>query len=95
MELTFLQFGKQLMQPEMSEDISDMFVVQVHVLGVDEDVVKIDNDTDVEHVSKNSVDKLLESCRGVGQAKRHYQPFIGSILCVEGSLPLIAWSDPD
>ena len=83
------------MQPETSEDLPDMFVVRVHVLGVDEDVVKIDDHTDVEHVSEYSINEPLERCRGISQAERHYQPLIGSISCAEGGLPLVARSNPD
>jgi len=29
-------------------------------------------DADIQHVSKDSVDKSLECCRGVSEAKGHY-----------------------
>jgi len=45
--------------------------VGLHILRVDEDVVEVDNDTDIEHVSKDGVNKVLEGCRGVSEAEGH------------------------
>ena len=72
MELTFLWFGEKAMQPEMAEHLPDMLLVRLHVLGVDEDVVEVHDDADIQHVSKDGVDKPLECCRGVSEAKGHY-----------------------
>jgi len=71
-ELTFLQFGKEAMQPESAEDFPDVLLVGLHILGVDEDVVEVHDDTDIQHVSKDSVDKALECRRGVSEAEGHY-----------------------
>jgi len=71
-ELTFLQFGEEAMQPEMAEHFPDMLLVGLHILGVDEDVVKVHDNADIQHVSKDSVDKTLECCRGISEAKGHY-----------------------
>jgi len=48
-----------------------VITVGLHILGVDEDVVEVDNDTDIEHVSKDGVNKALEGCRGVSEAEGH------------------------
>ena len=72
MELTFLWFGKEAMQLESVENFPDVLLVGLHILGVDENVIKVNNDADIQHVSKGSVDKPLESCRGVSEAKGHY-----------------------
>jgi len=49
-----------------------MLLVRLHILRVDEDDVEVHNDADIQHVSKDGVDKVLECCRGVSEAKGHY-----------------------
>jgi len=71
-ELTFLRFGEEAMQLEMVEHFPDVLLVGLHILGIDEDVVEVHDDTDIQHVSKDSVDKSLVCCRGVSKAKGHY-----------------------
>jgi len=56
----------------MVEYFPDVLLVGLHILGVNENVVKVNDDTDMQYVSKDSVDKLLECCRGVSEAKGHY-----------------------
>jgi len=70
-ELTFLQFGEEAMQPESAEYLPDMLLVGLHILGVDEDVVKVHDDADIQHVSKDGVNKALKGCRGVSEAEGH------------------------
>ena len=72
MELTFLQFGKEAMQPESVENFPDVLLVGLHILGVDENVVEVHDNADIQHVSEYSVDKVLECCRGISEAKGHY-----------------------
>ena len=72
MELALLQFGKKVVQPETVKDFPDMLLVGFHVPGVNKDVIEVDDDTDVEHVGKDSIYKTLECCRGISEAKRHY-----------------------
>jgi len=55
----------------MAEYFLDVLLVGLHILRVDEDVVEVHNDADVEHVSENSVDKVLEGCRGISEAEGH------------------------
>ena len=72
-----------------------MLLVRLHILGVDEDVIEVHNDTDIQHVSKDDVDNVLECCRGISEAKGHYQPLARPIARMEHSLPLIAQSNLD
>ena len=60
------------MQPEMAENLPDMLLMEVHIFGIDKDVVKVDNDRDVQHINEDCIDKSLESSWGVGQAEGHY-----------------------
>ncbi|KIK75127.1 hypothetical protein PAXRUDRAFT_173708 [Paxillus rubicundulus Ve08.2h10] len=75
--------------------LTDMLFLEGHVLGVDEDVIQIDYNTNIEHISKDGIDELLESHQSVGQTERHYQPLIGAIVGVEGSLPFVSGHDVD
>ncbi|KIK74725.1 hypothetical protein PAXRUDRAFT_174858, partial [Paxillus rubicundulus Ve08.2h10] len=43
------------------EYLMDMVFVRGHVLGIDEDVVQIDYNANIEHISDNGVDEPLES----------------------------------
>jgi len=54
-------------------------------LGINEDVVKIDNDPEIEEVCKDVIHEVLEGRRGVGKALGHNTPLIGSVLGSEGS----------
>ena len=81
------------MQSEAVKHLTDVLSVVVKVGGVDKDVVEVNHNADVKHVSKDAVDKALEGRRGISQALRHNQPFIRPIACVEGGLPLVSFSD--
>jgi hypothetical protein len=77
------------------EYFADMFGVILWVIRVDEDVVKVDDDTNVEHVVENIVDEALEGRGSVGKPERHYAPLKGSVSCAEGGFPFISVGDPD
>ena len=44
---------------ETAEYLTDMFSVVVHVVGVDQDVIKVNDNTHIDQVHKNFVNKLL------------------------------------
>ena len=54
MELTLLWLGEEIVLSEVSEDFMDVFLMGLEVLGVYQDVIQIDDYTDVEEVH-NSV----------------------------------------
>ncbi|KIO08660.1 hypothetical protein M404DRAFT_133078, partial [Pisolithus tinctorius Marx 270] len=80
-ELTFLWLCIKAVKPKLAEDFLDMLPVDDHA--------------DIQHIHEDSVDKALESSQGIGEAEGHYQPLIGSIPSPKGSLPFIAWGNPD
>ena len=65
-ELTLLRYCIEPIFAELPEDLLDMLLVGSLVLGVDVDVIQVDDDTNIKEISKDHVDKLLECCRGVG-----------------------------
>ena len=58
MELTFLQFCKELVQLESAKNLLDMLLMGFHVLRVDEDVIK---DT-MTQMSSMSAKIVLTNC---------------------------------
>ena len=64
-------------------------------LGINEDVVEIDDDPEIEEVRKDVIHEVLEGRRGIGKALGHDTPLIRSVSGSEGSFPLIAFHNPD
>jgi hypothetical protein len=64
-------------------------------VGIDEDVVDVDEDADVEEVGKDVIHETLEGCGSIHQIKRHNDPFKRTVACVESGLPLVAFTDSD
>src|SRR5882672_3766055 len=89
-ELAFVCMGKKSVSVESAKYFSDVGLVFSNVVRVDEDVVQIDDDNDVNHVHKDVIHKLLESCWSISKPFRHYQPLERSIVSSECSLPFIS-----
>jgi len=64
-ELTFLWFGIQPMLPELAEDLLDLFMVSSFIGRINENIVKVDDDTNVQHISEDVVNEALESPNGI------------------------------
>ncbi|KIK14813.1 hypothetical protein PISMIDRAFT_642001, partial [Pisolithus microcarpus 441] len=80
-ELAFFRLGIEAMAVQPTEDL-------FHMLAVD-------HYTDVKHVSKDTVDKLLEGSWWLSETKRHDSPLIGPIAGVKSGLPFITIGDVD
>src|SRR5437899_8149135 len=83
MELTLFRFSIELVFAEASEDFLAMFFVRLLVLRVDKDVVKVYDNTHVQEICKDAINKPLEGSRGVSEAKGHHQPLIGAVARAE------------
>ena len=70
-----------------------MFFVLGHILGVDKNVVQVDDDADIKKVTEDVVHKTLKSGRGIGKSERHYKPFKRTIMGAESSFPLFSFSN--
>ena len=91
METTLLEVGKKAVFPQFLENPSDGIDVSlVWVLGVDEDVIEVNNDEDIELLGQDLVNVALEAGRGVGQPKRHYLVLEVAVSSPESRLPFIA-----
>ena len=95
MELTFLWLGEEIVLSEASEDFVDVFLMGLEVLGVYQDVMQIDDNTDIEEICKDTIDESLNSRRGVSQAERRDIPFEGPISHAEHGLPFITFCNVD
>ena len=58
--MTLVRTGIETMFAEMTEDLSDMLLVFCRVVGVDEDVVKVDGNINVEEVAEDVIHESLE-----------------------------------
>lgn len=86
MKLTLLCLGIHLMRNETLEYCSDLLDMFFKCFGVDQDIVDIDNDRFVEHVSEDIVDESLED-------RQTNKIFVVSSSCRECSFPLIFLSN--
>ena len=60
------------------------------VLGVDKNVIEVNNDKDIEFLGQDLVNVALKAGRGVGQPKRHYLVLEVAVSSLESRLPFIA-----
>ena len=67
-----------------------MSFVLGNVVGIDEDVIQVDDDYDIDHIHEDVIHKSLKSCWCISKPFRHYQPLKGTILGSEGSLPFVS-----
>ena len=94
-ESAFVDSGIETVLSESLEYFTDMFSVKLNVIRVDEDVVEIDDNTNIKHVGEDVVHKPLECHGGIGKSKGHDLPLEQSIMGSECSLPLIAFGYVD
>ena len=80
---------------EVSEHFTDMVTVEIGIVGVDEDIVQVNEDADIEEVAKNVIHESLKGGWRIGESKRHYTPFKGAIASSECGFPCITFADSD
>jgi len=90
MELAFVCTSKQSISMEPMKYFLNVSFVFGNVVGIDENVVQIYDDNDIDHICKYVVHKLLKSCWSISKPFRHYQPFEGTVMGPEGSLPFVS-----
>ena len=95
MKLTFLWLGEEIVLLEASEDFTDVFLMGLEVLGVYQDVIQIDDNTDIKEICEDTIDKLLKGHRSICQAKGHDIPLKGPISRAECDFPFITFGNAD
>jgi len=72
-----------------------MVTMKIGIVGVDEDVVQVHEDTNIEEVAKNVVHELLKGGWRIGESEGHYTSFKRAIASSECSFPFVAFADSD
>src|SRR5882724_2976093 len=90
MEFTFVCSGKKSVSTESAKYFLDMFLMLSNIVGINEDVVQIDDNTNVDHIHENVIHKSLEGCGGISKPFRHYQPLERPISGSECSFPFFS-----
>ena len=70
-----------------------MSLVLGHIFGRDEDIIEVDNDTNIEEVAENVIHEVLESGVGICKSERHNEPFKRTIVSMESGLPFFTISN--
>ena len=65
------------------------------VIGVNKDVIEVNNGTDIGHICKDIVHKMLKCGRTIRESEGHDQPFKQSISGLKHHFPFIALGDSD
>ena len=73
MKMTLFEIGKKIIFPKFLENLSNGIDVSLTwVLGVDKDVIKVNNDKDIKSLSQDLINIAPEAERCVRQPKKHY-----------------------
>ena len=72
-----------------------MFDMILFIQGENENIIQIDDNKNIQKISKNGVKKPLKARGGVGKSKWHDKPLEGTVASMKGSFPLITQSNPD
>ena len=71
MEGAFVGSSVETIFVESSKYFADMFSVKFFVVGIDEDVVEVNDYADIEHVGEDVIHESLKSGWSVGESERH------------------------
>src|SRR5882724_4885157 len=66
--------GKKSVSMESVEYFPNMEFVLRNIVRIDEDVIKIYDDHDINHICKDVIHQSLKSSRCISKHFRHYQP---------------------
>jgi len=75
MESAFLCSSVKSIFLETSEYLSDMFAMKFRIVGIDENVIKVNYYANVEHVGEDVIHEPLEGGWSICESKWHYLPF--------------------
>ena len=64
--MTFIWTSKETISSETEEDLADMLLMVRRVIGVNEDVVEVDDHMNIQEVTKNVIHKSLEGGWSIG-----------------------------
>jgi hypothetical protein len=93
MEGTLWDFGVKVSLAQALEHVMNMVMMLLKGVGENEDIIKIHDDEEIDHVLKWVIQKVLELHWSVCHAHWHDEPLIGAILGVKGCESLMTFSD--
>ena len=93
--MAFICMSKETISSETAENLGDMLLMVCRVIGVDEDVIEVDDHMNIQEVTKNVIHKSLEGRWSIGQSEWHNKPFKGTIAGVECGLPFVTFRNAD
>ena len=74
MELALRSLGVKTVETKVSEDLLDVLPVLLQRIGVDQDIIQVDNNAVIEHVTEDIVYESLKSSRSISKTFRDDQP---------------------
>src|SRR6266545_5899417 len=83
------------MLAKVSEHFFDVFAMICGIVRINEDVVKIDDDRNINHVWKDIIHEPLERGGSIDQPFQDNQPFEQAIVCAECCFLFIPIGYPD
>jgi hypothetical protein len=72
------------------KNLPDKVIVLLDRFGIDEDVIYIDKETEVDHITEDMVHHILEGCRCVGESERYDVELVEAVTCTEGGFPFVS-----
>ena len=79
----------------MADNLVDMFLMIRRVVGINEDVVEVDDHAHIQEITEDGVHETLESCGSIGKSEGHNKPFKRTIAGLERSFPFITIHNTD
>ena len=83
------------MLSELSEYFTDMFIMLLGVIREDQNVIEINNNSNVKKILEDVIHETLGSGRCISQTKGHDMPFKRAIASTESGLPFVTFSYVD
>ena len=80
---------------ETLQDVLHMNLMLFNRIRKNKNIIKINDDTNVGHIGKDIIHKMLEGGRSVSQTKGHNQVFECAIVGLKSGKPFVAFSDAD
>jgi hypothetical protein len=75
MKLAFIRTSMKLVKAKPTKDFTDLLPVLRRVVRVNQNVVKVDNDTDIDHVRENVIHEALKTGGSISKSFRYNKPF--------------------
>ena len=80
---------------EVAEDLTDMFLMICWVVGINEDVVQVNDHANIQEITEDVIHEMLESCESIGKSEGHNEPFKRTIAGAESGFPFITVPNTD